>query len=88
MNERITPDDLAAARALYADRLAPCPFCGGHMARHGNQLQSYAAPVLLLENPAPGMMLQVWKVKCWSCSAQVIGQTAEAAVGFWNRRTP
>ncbi len=76
------------AKKLYAAALKPCPFCAGHMDRQANQLQSYAAPALYCDQPAPGLSMQVWKVKCWSCSASVFGTSAEAAVKVWNRRTP
>lgn len=84
----ITPKDLAAARAQFADDLLPCPHCAGWAPAQANQIQFYSTPTICIEEPAAGLTLQTWKVKCWSCSASVGGQALEDAVTGWNRRAP
>ena len=86
--EALTQQDVAAAREQYAGELLACPHCAGHAPAQANQLQSYSAPVIGIDEPAAGLQLQTWKVKCWSCSASVSGQTLEDAVTGWNRRAP
>lgn len=84
----ITDADLAAARALYAPTLKPCPFCAGWLLHRPHDARGHIDPRLFCDQPTPGATWQVWRVKCWSCGASVTGPSARAVTDIWNRRTP
>jgi hypothetical protein len=79
---QITPEDLAAARALYRGKLPDCPFCGGFSEPNPRQAPVYTAPAMTCTDDST-----LWAVKCYSCSAIVTSEFSAAdAVARWSRR--
>lgn len=79
----ITPEDLAAARALFAGALMDCPYCGGFSRPDPRRAPTRCEPMLLLIDDGT-----LWAIRCFSCSARVVSEFSAAdAVETWNRRT-
>lgn len=78
----ITPEMLAAARELFAGRIADCPFCGGFSKPNPRHSPVRYDPVICLAEAR-----DTWHVRCFSCFACVSStNTAAEAVERWNTR--
>lgn len=83
MNATITPEDLAAARAQFAEKIADCPFCGGWSKPDPRRAPTHYETVICL-----GEAQDAWYVRCFSCFACTTSTDSAAdAVERWNRRT-
>lgn len=78
----ISDEDLAAARALYADQVAECPHCGGWSKPDPRSTPArYPSTICLNE------ARDTWYVRCFSCFACTSSTfTALDALERWNRR--
>lgn len=83
MTAPITPEDLAAARALFAGQLADCPHCGGWSEPDPRRAPVRYDVVICLSEER-----DTWYARCFSCYACTTSTDSAAhAVARWNRRT-
>lgn len=79
---QITREMLAAARELFAGRIADCPFCGGFSKPDPRRAPVRSDPIICISDE--GML---WMVRCFTCLASVSSEfTAADAVERWNTR--
>lgn len=78
----ISDEDLAAARALYADQVAECAHCGGW-----SKPDPRSSPVRYPSTICSNEARDTWFVQCFSCFACTSSTfTALDALERWNRR--
>jgi len=82
MSDAITSEMLAAARELFAGKVASCPHCGGWSTPNPRQAPvRYDAVICLGDDKT------TWFVRCFACFACTSStNTAAEALERWNRR--
>lgn len=65
---------------MSAPKLLPCPFCGGVLAPVGS---GTSVPKLEALNEEQRF---TWRILCYNCFAQMMGNSREKLIAAWNRR--